>query len=120
MSMNNAGHLGLKLRSFYEDVEAQNFSKVLSIFAENVEYLRGPKILLGKKEVDEFYRSQRDLDGKHTIEHLVVVENEAFVIARFVGYHAHTPIDIRFADYFVFDKNDKVVRRESFSSRDFL
>ena len=67
------------ITNYYLDIDSGHIEKILLIFSEDIIYKRGEKSFRGKKELSDFYFSERKLKGFHEIENIVCQNNLVIV-----------------------------------------
>lgn len=90
---------------------------IQAMFARTTVYHRpGYQPYSGREEVFWFYQRDRIIaSGAHQIEQAVADDHQVAVHGRFTGLlHDGTAVDLRFADFFSFDRSDLVCERRTF------
>jgi len=90
---------------------------LLDLFAEDAVYHRpGYEPLVGRERLERFYDEERVIrEGRHALSTAVVDGARAAVHGEFHGVLKDgRTVSLRFADFFVFDDNGFVQRRDTF------
>lgn len=106
-----------RLRQYYERVDAHDVIGLLDLFADDAVYHRpGYEPLVGRTELEQFYLAERVIEkGRHSVRTAVVDGAEAAVHGDFTGVLKDgREVSLRFADFFVFNDDDVIQRRDTF------
>jgi ketosteroid isomerase-like protein len=105
------------VRRYYSLVDAQQFTELVQLFAEDSVYRRpGYEPLIGRAALSEFYGGRRVITGgRHTISELLADGSKVAVAGEFAGtVNGGKQVDIRFADFFTLDSDGLISRRDTF------
>jgi steroid Delta-isomerase len=114
------GHEGRQeflVRRYYEMVDAKDVAGLIRLFAPDATYHRpGYPCLVGRAELEQFYRDQRIiLEGSHTLTKIVVCERDVAVHGEFAGLlRDGRQVRLRFADFFSLTPDGLFENRETF------
>jgi ketosteroid isomerase-like protein len=106
-----------RVRAIYQLVDDNDIDAAIALFADDAEYHRpGQDPLLGAAAIGAFYRSGPPFTkAEHVLSPVLVTGDEAAVRGVF---HATLPdgteIEVRFADFFTFDADNRFTYRESY------
>lgn len=106
MPLSSADLVAAQIRRYYELVDQNDVGDIVGLFAENAVYERpGYPTIVGREQLDDFYRSVRMIDqGRHTVGELLVNAGQAFAEGVFAGtLKDGRVVDVRFADFFAVD-----------------
>lgn len=106
-----------RLRQYYERVDAHDVTGLLDLFADDAVYHRpGYEPLVGRADLEQFYLAGRVIrEGRHSVRTAVVDGAEAAVHGEFDGVLKDgRAVSLRFADFFVFNDEDAIQRRDTF------
>ena len=102
-------------RDYYKLIDEQEEEKVLDLFANDACYTRCEAVYKGIEEIGDFYRNQRKITGRHTINSLWVEDRHIIVEGHFDGKGADdSPKHIAFADFLDFNDEGKVQNRRTY------
>lgn len=70
----------IKVIKYYDDIDKGNLKSVFDLFHKNSSYKRGDSYQLNSKEdIVYFYKNQRSLSGKHTVEDISMIDDMVYV-----------------------------------------
>jgi ketosteroid isomerase-like protein len=101
----------------YELVDSDDAAGVADLHAADAVYHRpGYEPRCGREAVFWFYQRDRIIaSGQHQIEQAVADDQQVAVHGRFTGLlHDGSAVDLRFADFFSFDRSDLISERRTF------
>jgi ketosteroid isomerase-like protein len=101
----------------YELVDSGDAAGVADLHAADAVYHRpGYEPRCGREAVFWFYQRDRIIaSGQHQIQQAVADHHQVAVHGRFTGLlHDGTAVDLRFADFFSFDRSGLVCERRTF------
>jgi hypothetical protein len=88
---------------------------VIDLFADDGKYQRAEAIYSGKQAIADFYRGDRKIQGRHSLEHVVAEANTVIANGVFEGVGADgSPKKIGFADAWQFDSDGLVNSRKTY------
>ena len=103
--------------NFYSAVNKQNWLTAMRIFANTIQYERHDihrtQVISSKDNLYNFYVYDRDIHGVYTVQQISSTPDTVMVKGKFTGARQGKPIDLEYTDEFVFNNNDKVVKRKS-------
>lgn len=105
------------VRRYYELVDADDVTGLVSLFAPDARYHRpGYEPLNGRAELERFYLGDRVIaQGAHTITAIVASGAEVAVQGQFVGVlRDGKQVSLRFADFFSFGPDDLFAKRDTY------
>jgi len=73
---------------YYQKVDERDLDWVVSILAENACYRRADAVYSGREAIDNFYRNDRKIIGKHTLNGLLSIEEQVIAFGEFNGVGA--------------------------------
>jgi steroid Delta-isomerase len=109
-------HVQLVMK-YYQLVDLGDVAGLVELFTDDAEYHRpGYQPLVGRFELEDFYRNQRVIrEGQHTITGLVASDECVAVQGEFTGsLRDNRTTHLRFADFFRFSPTGQVSRRDTF------
>jgi ketosteroid isomerase-like protein len=110
-------HLSAIVAAYYQDIDRQDVDAALACFTSDAVYRRpGYEALTGIDAIANFYRSQRVIGrGRHDIESIVEGVAEVAVRGSFRGEsRAGDALAVRFADFWCFSDERRVVERNTY------
>ncbi|MET9173274.1 MULTISPECIES: nuclear transport factor 2 family protein [Streptomyces] len=111
--MNTEQHI----RRYYELVDVGDVPALVELFDRDAVYRRpGYDPLVGRTELERFYREQRVIkEGRHTLSTTLVHADGAAVHGTFEGtLHDGRTVSLRFADFFTFTDTGRFRSRDTF------
>ena len=103
------------VRAYYPKVDAGDVEWVINLFAETGVYERADAVYDGKAAIADFYRGDRKIRGRHSLENIVADGDTIIVNGVFEGFGADdSPKKIAFADAWKFDDAGKVASRKTY------
>lgn len=105
------------VRRYYDLVDAQEYSELVLLFAEDSVYQRpGYEPMTGRDALASFYGGTRVITGgKHAIVELIANGDKVAVAGQFAGtVSGGKEIDIRFADFFTIGADGLIRVRDTF------
>jgi ketosteroid isomerase-like protein len=105
------------VEDYYAHIDAQDLASVIHLFADDAVYCRpGYEPLVGTTSIEAFYRHTRVIQGgEHQIEVLVQEGRDVAVRGVFRGRLRNgTEVDVRFADFWCFNRECRVARRDTY------
>lgn len=105
------------VRRYYELVDSGDVNGLIGLFAPDVRYYRpGYPPLVGRAELERFYREQRVIkEGSHVLSAVVAAGDDVAVHGEFKGVLRNGQrVDARFADFFAFGPDGHFARRDTF------
>lgn len=106
-----------RIRRYYELVDMGDVPALVELFDHEAVYCRpGYDPLVGRAELERFYREQRVIkEGRHTLSTTLVHEDGAAVHGTFEGtLHDGQTVSLRFADFFTFSTTGAFRSRDTF------
>lgn len=106
-----------RVEEYYSLVDAGDVAGLVDIFAADAVYSRpGYQPLVGRANLERFYREERVIrGGHHQIRSILVAGEEAAVHGIFDGtLRDDSEVHLRFADFFVFTAEHTFARRDTF------
>ena len=102
------------IAEYYPRVDAGDLDWVIGLFSDDAVYVRADAEYAGKPAIEAFYRGDRKIGGRHTIQGLFESGDTVAVQGVFCGVGADgSPRDIRFSDFWHF-RQVKVVARDTY------
>lgn len=104
------------VREYYRLVDADDVDGLLDLFAADAVYSRpGHPVMRGRADLARFYGGERIIArGRHRLDQVVVHSPQIAVTGSFEGVLKDgTEVDLRFADFFVFD-GPRIARRDTY------
>ena len=105
------------VRTYYQLVDANDVDGVVAMFAEDAVYNRpGYDPLIGRRQIERFFRDQRVIErGRHTVTEVVVSGSVVAVHgACSATLKSGRDLDLRFADFFVANASGAFQKRDTF------
>lgn len=107
--------LSIILLKYYELVDREQIDEVITLFAQTATYRRCEVLYQGIAEIENFYRTERKIRGRHTIGNCWVVGQIGIVEGVFTGKGVdESPKEVNFADFFTFDDEGKIADRHTY------
>ncbi|MFB6809473.1 nuclear transport factor 2 family protein [Streptomyces sp. NPDC056387] len=106
-----------RVRRYYELVDAGDVLGLVELFDRDAVYHRpGYQPLVGRTELERFYREERVIEeGRHTVSLLVQQGDDVAVQGSFAGrLRDGSAVELRFADFFSFSGANTFRRRDTF------
>jgi len=104
-----------KVLSYYELIDQEKIDKVVNLFAPAATYARCEKLYNGVSEIENFYRNDRKIRGRHEIRSVWTTGQTGIVEGVFTGKGGDdSPRQVGFADFFTFDSEGKIVNRRTY------
>lgn len=109
-----------KVLAYYRLLDAQQFEVLLALYADNIVYNRCGTIISGMPELRQFFMNERGLRGIHTAHEIYELDREVIAKGSFVGKNPEgSLVVLQFAEFYYFDDEDKICRRESYLATGF-
>ncbi|SEG89227.1 Ketosteroid isomerase-related protein [Nonomuraea solani] len=105
------------IRHFYRLIDGDQVTELVDLFADDLCYHRpGFAPLIGREQLRHFYEHDRPIrSGRHTLTGIVVGGATAAVHGSFTGtLRDDRPASHRFADFFSYDDDGLITRRDTF------
>lgn len=102
---------------FYQCVDDGDVPGLAGLFTADATYHRpGYQPILGQDGLTRFYSRDRAIRaGRHTVTTVVATGADVAVRGEFHGVlHNGSPVDLRFADFFQLNRDDRFTRRDTF------
>ena len=102
---------------YYELADSGDVHGLIGLFAQDARYYRpGYPPLVGRAELERFYREQRVIkEGLHVLSVVVAAGDNVAVHGEFKGVLRNgQQVDARFADFFSFGPDGHFARRDTF------
>ena len=114
----NPSRLAILVESYYSFVDAARLDDLLALFSRDIYYKRCRQEIHGIAQMEQFYREQRKLQGKHSNLHIIDDSNNIVVVeGSFDGQVGNQPISIQFVDLFFFNKQSKIYERHTYTDQ---
>lgn len=98
--------------SYYKFVDIKDFESLYSLFSDDVVYKRCEQEIRGIEDFRNFYENERKINGKHTINDIIVNKKSVVTRGVFTGINSNNEsIELEFADFFEFDISGKINKR---------
>lgn len=98
--------------NYYTFVDSGDFESLYSLFSSDIFYKRCEQEISGIEQLKEFYEQERKINGRHTINDIIVNKKSVVVRGVFSGVNNNNEsIKLEFADFFDFDDTDKIHKR---------
>jgi ketosteroid isomerase-like protein len=104
------------VREYYRLVDADDVDGLIALFREDAVYSRpGHPVMRGHADLARFYGGERVIaHGRHTLDQIVSHNPQIAVTGSFEGVLKDgTEVELRFADFFVFD-GARIARRDTY------
>lgn len=104
------------IREYYVNIDQSNVDWVVPLFQEDAVYERADAVYRGRREIEHFFRRERQIQGVHKVEDVIASASGDTVIAfgRFTGTGATGDArDVGFADVWEFALDGRVRRRRT-------
>jgi ketosteroid isomerase-like protein len=99
---------------YYQKVDDKDVEWVIDLFADDASYQRADCIFPNKQSIADFYRNDRKIQGKHTVQGIIAEGDCVAAYGEFNGVGAEgQPKHVEFCDVWLF-KGSKVVHRRSY------
>ena len=103
------------VRKYYELIDDQKIDEVLALFSNSATYVRCETTFSGIEEISGFYKNDRKIKGRHTINSLLAVGRNVVIEGNFVGTGVNGEAkNIRFADFFTLNTEEKIETRHTY------
>ena len=103
------------VRKYYELIDDQKIDEVLSLFSKSATYIRCETTFNGIEEISGFYKNERKIKGRHTINSLLAVGRTVVIEGNFMGKGVNGEAkEIRFADFFTLNTEQKIETRHTY------
>lgn len=103
------------IRKYYACIDRNELESVISLFSDDAVYQRADSRYDGKKAIDHFFRHVRGIRGRHVVDDLWSFEDGVICTGEFDGCgEAGDARKVRFADFWFFNGEELVVRRETY------
>ncbi|MEM6935905.1 MAG: nuclear transport factor 2 family protein [Pseudomonadota bacterium] len=104
-----------KVIKYYNRVDAGDVDWVINLFAEDAVYDRASEVYKDRTAIEQFYRSERKIDGRHTLTNVASSNDTVLVDGEFQGCGADgSSKKIGFADCWRFNEAGKVTSRNTY------
>ena len=106
-----------QVRRYFDLIDEGDVAGSAAMFTEDSTYHRpGHEPFAGPAGVAYFYRELRPIRaGRHTLTSVLAAGSEVAVHGEFHGVlHDGSPVDLRFADFFVLDPDGRFRRRDTY------
>ncbi len=102
------------IKKYYKAIDESDLDTALSLFSEDISYQRGSQLIVGKKDLEDFYHKHRLIkEGEHEIEEIKTDGLSTTVKGRFTGrLKSEEQVQIKFEDIFEF-ADQKIVKRKT-------
>ncbi len=101
--------------SYYDRVDAGDVDWVINLFSEDAVYDRASEVYASKAAIEQFYRSERKIEGRHTLTNVASCKDTVLVDGEFRGRGADGSLKkIGFADCWRFNNAGQVTRRNTY------
>ena len=104
-----------RVENYYRFADAQDFDSLCALFDDKVLYQRCERLIRGVEELRKFYKDERKLTGRHTLESLFEDGDKIIVKGTYEGKkHSGEPVHLSFIDYFISDQKGKIIQRQTY------
>ena len=106
--------------AYYRLLDNKQVDELLTLYADNIVYNRCGIIIEGMADLSHFFHNERAMDGVHTAHEVHEIGREVIVRGSFAGQNGKgEPHELQFAEFYYFDDQDKICRRESYLATGF-
>ncbi len=105
------------ITGYYFNIDKQQISEVLDVFASDAVYERADISYTGILEISEFFFNKRQIRGQHILDRITSCDDlQTFIVTgRFVGMGAEgDPRTVDFADVWEFNDLNKIKKRKTY------
>ena len=105
------------IRQYYQDIDLSRLDEVMAIFSEAAFYQRADVCFSGRREIEHFFRVERQIRGRHVVEKICedAVTGTVTALGKFDGVGAKgDPRTVGFADFWQFDAKGFVSGRTTY------
>ena len=103
------------VQEYYPRVDAEDVEWVIALFADDAVYHRADSSYVGKRAISSFYRGERKILGRHTLENIATDDDKVLVNGVFCGEgHDGSLKKVGFADVWQFDATGLVTHRQTY------
>ena len=109
--------LGKTVSDYYPHIDAVDVDWVIALFADDAVYFRADAVYCGRPAIARFFREERKIRGRHTIEQMWVdqASTSVIVVGEFEGHGACGDSRcVGFADQWRFNESGLVTQRRTF------
>jgi len=109
--------LARKVSEYYPHIDDVDTDWVLGLFADDAVYYRADATYAGRSAIARFFREERKIRGRHTVERmwLDTVSASVVVVGRFTGQGISGDArSVRFADVWQFNEAGLVSQRQTY------
>lgn len=100
---------------YYDLVDKADYPAMYLLFADDIVYQRCEQRIDGMTAFRQFYEADRHIVGKHTIHQSYTDKQTVITRGVFNGKNSRDDtITLTFSDFFEFDNNGKIVRRDTY------
>lgn len=104
------------ISEYYQRVDKQDIDWVLELFSDDASYVRADAEYKSKKAINDFYRNDRKIVGRHIIEHIIAEDDEVVASGVFKGEGADGSKKlVGFSDVWIL-QGDKAKYRQTYLS----
>nr|WP_298728968.1 nuclear transport factor 2 family protein [uncultured Steroidobacter sp.] len=106
-----------KITDYYPRIDRLDTDWVIALFSEDAIYFRADATYSGRTAIARFFREQRKIRGRHTVDRMWTDHSSASVVAvgRFDGEgESGDSRCVRFADVWQFNEAGLVTQRQTF------
>ena len=106
-----------QVRRYFDLIDAGDLIGSVDLFTADATYSRpGHEPFVGRDEIARFYSVLRLIRaGRHTLTSVLADGDQVAVHGSFAGeLHDGTPIDLRFADFFLLARDGRFSRRDTY------
>lgn len=104
-----------RIRAYYAQIDRNDVATVLTLFGPDAVYERADRSYCGKERIGRFFREERRIRGRHSIENIWQMDETVVVVGLFDGVgEAGDARRVGFTDIWSFGASDLVSRRRTF------
>ncbi len=100
------------------EVDESVLDQLLDLFAEDAVYQRCEREFKGRKELEDLYRNQRTMMGRHKIKNMVIEGRQIGIEGTFFKKNGSEE-GLKFADFFVYNAEGLIQRRGTYLGEGF-
>lgn len=110
-----------KVLEYYKLVDSKELEEMFKLFSNDVIYVRGEEEINGMDSLKDFYLKDRKLNGNHALKEIEELNKKVIVKGTFKGTnHKNDNLDLNFADFFYFNSEGLIFRRETYLANGFV
>jgi len=104
-----------QIKNYYKYVDENKINSLLSLFSEDIIYVRCGHLIKGKDKLKAFYTEDRRILGNHKLNEIINNGDKIITRGVFKGTNKEgSAVELQFADFFYLNERGEIKKRYTY------